>query len=269
MRTDVLPAALTLYQEAGHQLGDGYRAGTSDVHVVLIIVAATVVTVLVLLVQLFVTRRTRRLLNVGLVGAAILVVGLTASALAMLDAERQSLTQSEDHGAAPLVLLSTARILALRSLSDENLNLIERGTEQQYLADFDQVTLSIGGSDEQPGLLDRAADMASDPAQARRIELIGLRFEHYLDVHDQVRSFDDAHDRAAAVTAAVIDQADAASALDGAIARELDVVASSLESNVDDARTALRWLPVLTVVAAIVAAAAVLAGLQVRVREYR
>ena len=77
------------------------------------------------------------------------------------DAQQQALARSQRDGSDLLIVLSTARILALRSLSDENLHLIERGTEPAYRDDFDHVTASI----------DRRADGRS----ARRPRRTGRR----------------------------------------------------------------------------------------------
>ncbi len=75
-----------------------------------------------------------------------------------------------------MTALSTARILTLRSLSDDNLDLIERGDENQE--DFEQRIDSIGLGP-RDGLLD-VADPHPTPSLERG-------YDDYLAAHDEVR----------------------------------------------------------------------------------
>ena len=169
MTTEMLPAAGGIYEEAAHRLDRGYRAGTSGAPVVGVLVAAVLALAVLVVAQLFVARRTRRVLNVGLLGATALVVAILAWAITSFSAQQQALARSERDGSDLLIALSTMRILALQSLSDENLYLIERGTVPSYREDFDAVTASITGP-----LMERARasapdgrDQGGDPADRR------------------------------------------------------------------------------------------------------
>ena len=102
--------------------------------------AGVVVIALIVAAHLFVTVRTRRLLNAGLIGAAFVVLAVCTLTWVGLRSQRDALTRSQHEGSDPLLELSTARILALRSMSDENLDLIERGTDKADMEDFEAVT---------------------------------------------------------------------------------------------------------------------------------
>ena len=124
---------------------------------------AGVAVLFILLTQLYVTSRSRRWLNAGLLIAAAIVVAAAVATSLLLARQADALAESRDDGADLATTLSTARIVTLRSLSDENLDLIERGTEPAYIEDFDVRidSLGIGAAD---GLLDRAVDAAPDRA---------------------------------------------------------------------------------------------------------
>ena len=153
--------------------------------------------------QLLVARRTRRIVNLGLVGATMLVVALGAWALVAFDTQQDALVRSQREGSDQLVVLSVARILALRSLSDENLDLIERGTEPTYQQDFADVTARIGEADGTTGLLATAAQLADRTGTGAGIDGITGRYGDYLAQHQRVRQLDDAFEYRDAVGVAV------------------------------------------------------------------
>ena len=268
MQQELLPAATQLYEASARHLDDGHRAGSQRDVEVAVLVAAAVVIALLAGVHLFLTARTRRLLNAGLIGAAVIVVAASAWTSVGLRAQRDALTRSQREGSDPLLVLSTARILALRSLSDENLDLIERGTNEADMEDFDAVTASIAGSEGTHGLLDQAAEAAVDAAAAARVAELGALHARFLAVHGRVRDLA-ADDYNKAIAIAVTDQARASATLDEAFAREIEISRSGLAEQADDASGELRHVPYVILLASLVSAAAVAAGMWPRIREYR
>jgi hypothetical protein len=270
MTDEMLPAASGIYEEAARRLDDGYRRGTSGAPVVGVLVAAVLALALLVAVQLFVARRTRRLLNVGLVGATVLVVALLGWALASFSAQQEALTRSERDGSDLLLALSTMRILALRSLSDENLYLIERGTAAAYRDDFDEVTASITGP-----LMEQARSSAPDDATRVEIRRIEGHHGQFVSVHDRVRRLFDADgdtepdDYVTAVDIAVTDLTAAATTVDEALATEITAARTRLDDGAADARHGLRALPLVLLIGVVTATVAALAGVQLRAREYR
>ena len=266
MRNSMLPAATSIYEEAARRLYDAYDEGTSTRHRVTVLAVGGTVLVLLVAAQVLVALRTRRVLNLGLVGATVIVAALGAWALLALDAQEQALSRSQREGSDQLIVLSTARILALRSLSDENLHLIERGTDPAHREDFELVTAHVGGTD---GLLDDATELAERTGSTAAIERIRGLWDDYLAVNDRVRQLDDAGTYLPAVAVAVTDEAGAAARLDAALDAEIDAARDRLDAGAAAAGGHVRWLTVSVLAAIALAAVLVVVGIWVRMKEYR
>ena len=269
MREQILPAATIVYDDAARQLYGSYRSGTSRSAVAAVAVAAAVLVVLLVVTQVFLTRRTKRLVNLGLAAATLLVLALGVWALVAFDAQERALVRSQREGSDQLIVLSTARVLALRSLSDENLDLIERGTEQAHQEDFKATIASIGEPDGGSGLLATAAELAERTSSEHRVEDIAQRYAEYLAVHDRVRELSDDRQYDEAVDVAVNDEALAAAALDDSFGVEITAARQRLDAHAREARQAHQALRLAVIVMAAVTAALALFGLQQRIREYR
>ena len=267
MRATMLPAATAVYDEAARQLYSAYAAGTQRSASTRILLVGGVVAGLLLLTQVFLAVRTRRLINLGLLGATILVVALGGWAVLTLEIQQEALVRSQRDGSDQLLVLSIARIDALRSLSDENLHLIARGTERTHREDFDRLAASIG--DDPGGLLASAAALAERTGTTRAIAEVRRLYDDYLAVDARVRQLDDAHAYNEAVDLAINDEAEAAGRLDRGLAAEIAAARARLDSYAADARGSLRWLAVAVAVTVVLAAGLVLYGLQQRIREYR
>jgi hypothetical protein len=208
------------------------------------------------------------LINVGLMGAAVIVVAFGAWASVGLHGQRDALAQSQREGSDPLLYLSTARILALRSLSDENVDLIDRPNEDA-IADFDARTASIAGAEGKQGLLDQAAERTTDDEAAARIATLDDLHGRFLAAHQRVRRLADEYEYKDAIVVASTDEARASADLDDAFESEIAATRQSLDVHAAAAAHRLRLLPFMSVVAALAAVAAVAAGMWPRLREYR
>lgn len=269
MRNSMLPAATGIYEAAARDLYDVYDEGTPTRHRLGLLTVGAAVLVLLVAAQVFVAVRTRRVLNVGLLGATLIVAALGAGALLALDAQEQALARSQREGSDQLIVLSTARILALRSLSDDNLHLIERGTDPAYREDFDLVATRVGGTNGSGGLLDDAMRLAERTGSTAAIADIRRLWDEYLALNGRVRQLDDAGEYLPAVRVAVTDQADAADRLDVALGTEIDAARDRLDAGAGAASDHIRWLAASLLVAIGLAAILVIAGLWVRMKEYR
>jgi hypothetical protein len=261
MRDEILPAALVVFGESARDLDDEYRSGRSRQALVVLLVVALAVAILLAAVQVFVARRSRRLLNLGLLVASAALVALAVLAVTTIESQRDRLDASRRSGAEPLLVGSASRILVLRSLNDENLYLVERGTDDVHRDDFDLVVAHLG--DGETGLVAAAARAADD--EGPTIEA----YRAYLAAHQEVRALVDARQVDDAITSAVDRLAPAANALDGRLG---DTVASAETRLASEARAAhddSGLLLRLSVVLSAVAAVAAVVGLDVRRREYR
>ena len=159
MRTDMLPAATAIYDAAGRRVEAHLAASSSSTAPIVISVAAAVVLLLLVAVQGYLAWRTRRTFNILLLVATV-AVGLAAlHRLDDLGDQAARLDAAERTSAAPMLDLSTARILALRALSDSQQALVVRFTDPAPRQDYDAVLASLRGPD---GLLARAGAAGTD-----------------------------------------------------------------------------------------------------------
>ena len=264
MRTQILPAATAIYEDAAVELDARYRDGTGGPPLVALVATAGVAVLAILLTQLFVTARSRRWLNAGLLIAATIVVATAVTTWLVLDRQANALAESRDDGADLATTLSTARIVTLRTMSDENLDLIER----QYREDFD-VGIESLGIGENDGLLDRARDTAPDRASHRALEAIDDRYDEYDAAHDEVRRLISTGEYLDAVEVAVSREAEAARAVDTELAELIKGSSAALIDDAGRARDFAVVVPILVVLATIAAGVAIVIGLQPRLREFR
>ena len=112
--------------------------------------------------------------------------------------------------------------------------------------------------------------LAERTSRTAAVEHIRRLWDDYLAVNGQVRQLDDAA-RAylPAVRLAVTDQADAADRLDAALGAEIDVARVRLDAGAGAASDHVRWLTASVLVAIGLAVVLVVAGLWVRMKEYR
>jgi hypothetical protein len=285
MHNEILPAATDLYREAARRLRDNYEAGTSTLTLVLVLAAGFGVLALLAVVQIFVWRRSNRILNLGLVAATVLVVGLLGWTLVRFASAHDALNQAQQRGSDSVEVLSSARILTLRAQNNENLALIERGTGDVYTAEFARIMDQLGGKDGTSGILGYAAAIADRTGDGARVRSLAAEFTTLRDLHAQVRNKDDGgeYSQAVALSVGTSDPELAASfgkagpgqelaavdRLEHALQGDITRSHSRLSSAAKDARLGFGALEVAIPVFAIIAGLLVLLGLERRIGEYR
>ncbi len=286
MREQILPAATDLYRDAARRLDANYRSGTSASTAAVVVIVGVAMIGLLVLVQVYVRRRSNRILNVGLVSATVLVVLILVGTLLEFNHAHGALNRAQSQGSDSVEVLSSARILALLAQSNANLALIERGSGDVYLARFDEVMKDLGAKDGTGGLLGDARTLAARTGDEERVGQLAVQFRHLNEVHDDVRKFDDDGDYEKAVGLSVGTNDDAvndALKQSGGGSQELaavDRLDRALQTNIaraqvrlldaaDDARTGYGALEVAIPIFAILAGLLVLLGLERRIAEYR
>jgi hypothetical protein len=226
----------------------------------LLVVTLIIAVVLLLLVQLGMSRLTRRSLNRSLALATlVLVVGGVLTALIMATSQRKA-DSAHSGSYADAVALATARMDAFDAKSFESLTLIARGSGQADEASFETlaktVTTTLGttsGTAEERGAIDA--------------------FGRYRALHTKIRAADDGGDWDGAVALATGSAATDANAIfhdfDSHSAAALKGQADSLSGSLKDARTPLLFMRWLALVAAILAAGLSWRGIAARLKEYR
>jgi hypothetical protein len=286
MRTEILPAATDVYRDAARRLDDNYASGTSSFTLGVVLVAGFAMLALLVVVQVFVRRRSNRMLNLGLVGATVLVVILLGWTLVRFAAGHDALQRAQQRGSDSVEVLSSARILTLRAQNDENLALIERGSGDVYVAEFDRVMDTLGGAKGTGGLLGYAATLADRTGDGDRVRALAPQFTTLRNLHALVRQTDDggAYNQAVGLSVGTSDQ-DTLTALgaQGGPGQELETVGRlqqmlqddiaraqvRLASAASDARVGFGVLLIGILLIAVLAGLLVLLGLERRIGEYR
>jgi hypothetical protein len=256
LRTEVLPVLTELSDITQSRVKDAYRDSRSATD--LLATGAFVAIVVLVVLQGYLTVRTRRLVSVPVLISLAIVVGATIVAGAVLTWSQSRANDVRDGDYRSTVALAQARIFAFDAKSSESLTLILRGSgdavEQQFrsLADATVATMRSGG-------------LAGD---------LTATFDDYLAVHERVRSADDGGDWDEAVRLATRTDIDDGSnatfqRFADATSDELQQTSAGIADDLDDARLPFGALKVFLVLAGIAAAVAAWQGVSVRLKEYR
>jgi hypothetical protein len=259
-RGSLLPAADQLFTVEQRQLRSGYAAARAGTWLAWTTISGVALLVSLLITQAFLTRRTRRLFNVHLVVATVIVAVLAAVMTGILLTQHHRLNTAERHGSTPVAAAARARITALVQRGDESLTLVSRGTSASYEKDFIAAQFSLMGDQTHPGLLPTGST-------ARALELA------YLAKHAQVRKLDDGGNYKAAVTLATSTNpgsaASAFAALDDTLTATISADQSRFTSSAGHAGTGLAVLVVLAPLFAVLIGVLSILGLRARLEEYR
>ncbi|EOD57182.1 hypothetical protein [Amycolatopsis vancoresmycina] len=272
MRAKILPAAQDLYRVDTERLVNEQDSATGFPWPATILLVALLAALVV--AQIHLTRRTNRLLNVGLVVAtAAVVVSLLWGAVAMV-VQGSLVGSGQDDGSHRVDVLVRARIAALQARADETLTLVARGDGAAYEKDFGANAAQLVGPDGQGGLLGEARGLIKDGDGVTRVADATKAANDWLKAHKVVRSQDDAGQYQEAVDFAVLEDKTDGSApafrrLDDSLQAAIDVGRQEFLDDTHRGDNALTFLAPGLAVLAIVAAAGVTMGIRERLREYR
>ncbi|MDQ7908445.1 hypothetical protein RB614_28345 [Phytohabitans sp. ZYX-F-186] len=268
MRERLLPAAQELYTAVSEELdearGDAGAFPWFAVALGVLTIAALVV------VQRFLTRRTNRVFNIGLVAATVAAVAvvLWLGVSALVAAGR--LEASHDRGSEEVARLADARIAALQARADESLTLVARGNGQAFEEDYDKMMDRLAGNERDGGLL-VPGDADGPTREALTAALTEAR--NWDSAHQQVRKLDNDGQYAQAVTASVgaeqTSTATIANRLDERLAAAIDHNSENFRQEARGAAGALSGADIgIGLLAALLVLGAA-AGIQRRLAEYR
>ncbi|WP_410668259.1 hypothetical protein [Amycolatopsis sp. cmx-4-68] len=272
MRAKILPAAQDLYRVDTERLIGEQDSATGFPWLATILVVALLAALIV--AQVYLTRRTNRLFNVGLVVAtAAVVVSLLWGAVALV-VQGSLVGSGQEDGSHRVDVLVRARIAALQARADETLTLVARGDGAAYERDFGAKAVQLVGEDGQGGLLGEARGLIQDGDGATKVADASKAATDWLKAHRQVRAQDDAGAYQEAVDSAVVEDAKGGSApafrrLDDSLQAAIDVGRQGFLDDTHSGGRALTLLAPGLAVLAVVAAAGVTMGIRERLREYR
>jgi hypothetical protein len=271
MRERLLPAASGLYQIETERLA-GNRAGASQVPwvaipLILLMLAGLVVA------QIYLVQRTRRLLNVGLVVATaagvVLLLWVTVSWIAVA----ANLAASDRDGSAQVEVIARARTAALQARADEALTLVARGSGGAFEQDYAAKMTSLAGDDGRGGLLSDARRRATDPTVRDALAQATAAVADWRLAHQQLRYLDDAGQYPEAVTRAVGGAKGGATPAfnraDEQLSKAIVAANETFTDRADRARADLVGTGLGWVLLTLIMVAGVVIGLQQRIAEYR
>jgi hypothetical protein len=269
MRSQMLPAAGRVYELEAQRLGSDYRSGTASGDLVALVGGAAVLLGLLVLTQLFLTRRTHRVFNVPLAVSTVVLIALGTWAILGMVAEQNALAAAQRQGSDSVQVLAAARILALRAEADDSLALVGRGGSPEDLQDFEVVARVLAPPG---GVLGDAATLARRSQTEAATNRLTATFARYRAVHQQIAARETNGDFPGAEALAVgpdATEAPLADRLNSGFVTATATAQRRFAGSARDATSALGglWLaiPLLVAVSAVLA----LFGVQARANEYR
>ncbi|GAA4438374.1 hypothetical protein GCM10023148_45380 [Actinokineospora soli] len=267
MRSQILPAAEKLYQINYERLTAEQDAARSfpwiTAVLTLLLIGALVVT------QMWLTRKTNRVINVGLAAAtAAVALALIWGTVALL-VESTYVGSAEREGSQQVDLLVQARINSLKCRADETLTLVARGDGAAYEKEWAELAPTLAG---EGNLLSRAAADAA-PELSGPVNEAVKNAEAWVAAHAKIRELDNGGQYAEAVTMAIGDAPDSAAtafaALDRNLIEALNAGRKEFTAQTARAENALTGLVPGVVVLALIAGAGITLGIRARLQEYR
>jgi hypothetical protein len=213
--------------------------------------------------QRYLTRRTNRLFNAGLlVATGLAVVTLAWLTLSWIGV-RGELASAQRDGSSQVQLLARARIDALQGRADESLTLVARGNGASFENDYK--TVHSGLTD----LLGRARGAATDPTVRATVDSAISERETWQAAHTKVRTFDDGGQYTDAVTQALGPDQDAFNRLDADLGKGIELTNATFDRKARAASGALDGAAIGFAVLTIALLAGIVLGFQQRIAEYR
>ena len=191
MRARILPAVLSIYREEARKLSAAYDSGASQTGPLLLLVVVVVLTVLMVGVQLWLARRTHRILNLGWLAATVIVAAVAAAVGVVIVSNSDNLASARRQGSDATAQLASARILAVRAQADESLALIARGSDTSFSKDFDEVELRLSGDDSHPGLARQVQDTLRRLGSGESADRIDAELSTSFEEHKNVVALED------------------------------------------------------------------------------
>jgi hypothetical protein len=277
MRDRLLPAADQLYRADSVRLAADRDAASALPWLAILLILLTLAGLVV--AQVYLVRRTRRLINIGL--AAATAAGLVA--LIWLGASwigvTANLTASHRDGSAQVALVANARIAALQARANEALTLVARGSGAEFEKTFVEKMTALAGADGTGGLLAQARAQATDPAVRDALAAAAAAVTDWRAVHQKLRGLDDGGQYPQAVRLAIGDPgiaggdpASAASAfnrVDHELANAINWANATFDDRARAADAATTGAAIGLAILTVILVAGLIVGLQQRIAEYR
>ncbi|HEY2505545.1 MAG TPA: hypothetical protein VGI58_03440 [Streptosporangiaceae bacterium] len=271
MHLTLLPAARRIYADTNARLTASSAAAAGLPTVVITLALSVVLGWVLYRAQRWLSRRTRRIVNYGLLGASV-ALGIVAVWLVVSFAVgRADLNRAEAHGSVPVEALAQAAITVQRARGDQMLNLISRSGTSSFLGDFNTARRQTG-----PGagsLLARAAAGSTSSGAVRALAAADSEAHGWYQLGEHVFTLD-SQNRYTQETNLVIGSGPGSSAAGfSRLQRDLSAAITADQANfaasANRGAGALTGLSAAFAIAALFMAAGCAWGLSRRLAEYR
>jgi hypothetical protein len=272
MQSTILTATDAVTTANAARLDRAYRSATGTRDVVVLAAAVAAAALILIGIQVLVLSRTNRILNLPLLIATVVLLGAVVWVMAAFSTQRSDMVRARDQGYVPSSLLSEARVLAFRADGDQSLSVIARGDGAAFDSDFKTAMTWMGfppGSQPAPGALTDALHAPGASAVAPQISAAVSAIESYAATNADIRRAVASGRFTDAVALVEGGSATSFGRFDAAASSALSVGQQRFVAGVTAADHRLRDLGVVVTVAALIAAALAVVGLQLRAREYR
>jgi hypothetical protein len=262
LRGTLLPAASDIYTKENGLLTSASAQATGLPLLVVTLVFGLGAGYLLYRSWRWLTRRSHRRVNYGLLVAAVAgAVSLVwlAGAFAI---GRTELLHAQQQGSAPAEAFARADVAALQAHADESLTIIDNTGDDSYQQDFIAQQKLLGPG---PGTLLAAVQATGGDSRAAAADA-----QAWYRAHAALRSLDDSGHHTAAVQSALEGQAAATFArLSADLGNGIDTHQAVFASDARGGRDAFTGLAVGMIVASLIMAAGCAWGLNRRLAEYR
>jgi hypothetical protein len=199
MQNTVLPAANSLTTANANSLDASYASDHSAAQTgqLLVLLLGVVLLAVLVVTQVFLARRYRRLINPGLAAATLIALGVTAVGAAQLGNQASQLYVAKVQAFDSILALSQARAVSYDANADESRFLVDKARAAQYQNHFlieSQQLANVGNV----GIFQYDAALAAD-VNAYKADNANVRFGGYLGTEFNNITF--TGERAAAVQA--------------------------------------------------------------------
>jgi len=271
MHLTLLPAARTIYVQENAALDASSARATGLPWIVVVVLLAIVLGFVLFRIQRWLTRRTHRIVNYGLLIASLVLVASVLWLVVAFVVARADLQRAIGHGSAPAETLAQAAIDTQQARGDEVLNLISRTGATAFQQDSQSLRKNLGPG---PGTLLTTALAASPSGDGARWAAAAARDEQaWYAVDDQVYRLDKASNyrtETQLVTRTTPGSSGAGfSRVENDLGRAIAADQVIFRSSATAGSHAFTGLDIGIVVAAVIMAAGCAWGLARRIAEYR
>jgi hypothetical protein len=270
MHLTLLPAARASYAQENAALAAASARATGLPWIVVVLVLAIVIGFVLYRAQRWLSRRTHRVFNLGLLAATVALAASVLWLIAAFVVARADLQRAVGHGSVPAEALAQAAIDTQQARGYEVLNLISRSGDATFVKDFQAVRAKLGPG---PGTLLTAAITSGSGDGARWATAAARDVRRWYTVIGQGYALDEKA-RYTDETALVIGPAAAGSTagfakVESDLSHAITADHAVFQASATAGRDAFTGLDIAIIVAAALMAAGCALGLSRRIAEYR